>query len=154
MKHILAILGHVSIVLSICFLGLAIHYWLGWPDWLRMYGSVVFVCAMIAIWLLPVRGRIMRRISVVLCLLILTATYFSKSPIDQNWVPLHERRVTAEIDGDIVRLDNFRDAIHRLDKPAIPRWQQTTFDLSQLQTADLILQPFGNLKAIGRILRA
>jgi hypothetical protein len=148
MKHILTTLGHVSIVLAICFLGLAIHYWLGWPDWLRRYGSVVFVCATVAIWFLPVRGRSIRRIGVVSCLMVLAVAYFSKSPIDQNWVPLHARHVTAAIDGDIVRLDNFRDAIHRRSEPAISRWQQTTFDLSKLQTADLILQPFGNLKAM------
>ena len=83
---------------------------------------------------------------------ILTVAYLSNTPVEQNWVPLNERHVSAVIDGDIARLDNFRDAIHRVNESSTPRWTQRTLDLSQLQSAELILQPFGDFRALEHLM--
>ena len=142
------ILVNVIFVLAVLYLGLAIHYWLGWPDWLRNYGGIGFVLIMIAVWFAPVRKVATRRMAAIACLAALTTAYLAKSPVEQDWVPLHERKVHALVVGDSVRIENFRDAIHRIGEPAMPRWTQIDLDLSTLRSAELILQPFGDFKVM------
>jgi hypothetical protein len=107
---------------------------------------------MALLWFVPAAPRWVRRLSVLSCMAILTVGYVSKTPVEQNWVPLHERHVSAVIDGDIARVDNFRDAIHRVNEPSTPRWTQRMLDLSQLQSAELILQPFGDFRALEHVM--
>ncbi len=152
MRRVLAYLGNLFVALAVIYLGLAIYYWLGWPQWVRNYGSVAFVLAMALFWFLPAGAGWARRLGVLSCMAILTIAYVSKTPVEQNWVPLHERHVSAVIDGDIARLDNFRDAIHRVNEPSTPRWTQRTLDLSQLRSAELILQPFGDFRALEHLM--
>lgn len=152
MRHILIFLSNLLVALAAIYLGLAIYYWLGWPQWVRNYGSVVFVLAMALLWFLPARARLARRLGVLSCMAILTVAYVSKTPVEQNWVPLHEKHVSAMIDGDIARLENFRDAIHRVNEPSTPRWTKRSLDLSQIQSAELILQPFGDFRALEHVM--
>ena len=70
----------------------------------------------------------------------------------QDWVPLQARNVTATFDGDRALLTNFSDALHRPGEPSNPRWIEKTLDLSQLEAAALILQPFGNLQAFEHVM--
>ena len=147
MRRLLTFLLHLLAVLAILYFGLAIHYWLGWPGWVRDYGSLTFVLAMLLIWFLPLRGRMPRRLGVLTCIAVLATFYATKKPVERDWIPLHEKRVTAVIDGDVAHLENFRDAIHTIGQPAEPRWTKRSFDLSQLERAEFILQPFGTSKA-------
>ena len=45
-----------------------------------------------------------------------------------------------------------RDAIHRVNEPSRPRWTKRSLDLSQLQSAELILQPFGDFRALEHVM--
>lgn len=140
------------VLLLIVFFGLAIHYWLGWPDWVRTYGSVGFVGTALLLWFVPWTGRRFARAGVGLALVGLALAYSLKSPVEQAWVPLHERRVAAQFEGSLVRVSNFRDAVHTTGEPAVPRWGERVLDLDRLESADLILQPFGRSKATEHVM--
>ncbi len=142
----------LAVILLIAFFGLAIHYWLGWPDWIRTYGSVGFVVAALLFWFLPRPHRRFARSGVVLVLAGLAIAYGLKTPVEQDWVPLHERRVAAEFDGSLVRVANFRDAIHTTGEPAVPRRGARVLDLDRLESAELILQPFGRSAATEHVM--
>ena len=133
----------LCVLLAIMFFGLAIHFWLGWPEAVRDYGSIAFVAILAGLWLVPVADARWRRAIVLASLAAVALAYGAKSPVDQEWIPLHERHAAVSFNGDRATSDNFRDAIHTVGAEAEPRWTTAQFDLSQLTGAELILQPFG-----------
>ena len=137
--------------LSVYF-SLAIWYWLPWPDWLRRFGSLTFPLTMIVLWFVPGRWLRIRRSAVAVALAAVAIAYAMKEPVEQNWVDLHARSVSAIVDGDIATITNFTDAIHPIGEPSTPRWTTRTFDLSEIEGAELIMQPFGNLKAMEHVM--
>jgi hypothetical protein len=151
-KRILAILLGTAVILSSCFLGLALRYWLGWPGWVRTAGTFAFPLAILALWFAPGPARRSRRYGATAALAALMAAYLAKQPLDRTWIPLHAENVTAAIDGDIATLTNFRDAIHRPGEPSIPRWVTRRLDLSRLEQAELIMQPFGDWKPLEHVM--
>lgn len=146
------ILVGTAVVLLACYLGLAIWYWLGWPDWLRSTGAVLFPPAMIALWFLPGNRRTIRRAAAVAAIAALMTAYVAKRPVEQHWIDIMARDVTAIVDGDVATLTNFRDAIHRTGEPSVARWTTQVLDLSTLESAELIMQPFGEWKAMEHVM--
>lgn len=134
------------------FCALAIHYWLGWPDWVRRAGSWTFPAVIWALWFIP-GGWLWRRRAVALALVAaLLAAYLAKEPIERDWIDLQDRTASVVRDGDRATIVNFRDAVHRPGEPPEPRWTTATFDLSQLDGVDLIIQPFGGVKALAHVM--
>lgn len=152
LRRILGIGAGVLVVLAGVYLGLAIHYWIPWPASLRQAGSFLFPLAIWGLWFLPGRWRGTRRGVALAGIAALFAAFLTKQPAPQDWVALQEHNPTAVIDGNKVTITNFRDAIHRPGEPSIPRWTTATFDLSTLKGVDLILQPFGNAKALAHVM--
>ena len=58
---------------------------------------------------------------------------------DRDWQPDVARNVTASIAGDRLVVDNVRNFNWRSDDDFDQRWEQRTYDLSQLRDVDLIL---------------
>ncbi|MEP3275638.1 MAG: hypothetical protein ABJO38_04485, partial [Stappiaceae bacterium] len=152
LKSLLRIIGHMLFVGATLYAGGAIHYWLGWPGWVRDFGAVFFVGVCLFYWFIPWQHQRIRRLICLSFLAVLFIAYFAKTPIERTWDPRHEKRVTAVIDGDLVTFSNFRDAVHRIDEPAHVRWTTRTVDLSTLQSAELIMQPFGSFKALEHVM--
>ena len=140
------------VALATLYLAFAIHYWLGWPELVRTAGPFALAATVAALWLPTGRWRRLRRLAAAALLGTLAIAYAVKAPVPQDWIPLQARNVTATFDGDRAVLTNFSDALHRPGEPSIPRWIEKTFDLSQLEAADLILQPFGNLEAFEHVM--
>ncbi len=115
-------------------------------------GSFAFPLAVIALWFAPGPWRGGRRAVAIAGLAALFVAFFSTQPIQQDWVALQQHNPTAKIDGNTVTIANFRDALHRPGEAPVPRWTTATFDLSTLTGADLIIQPFGNMKALAHVM--
>ena len=148
----LGIVLAVAVVLASLYFALAIHYWIGWPDAVRNVGAFAFPAAMLALWFAPGRRRGARRILVAAAFLALGTAYAVKLPAAQDWVALQGEHAFATFDGDMVTITNLRDAVHRPGAPSEPRWITARFDLSTLEGVDLIIQPFGGVKALAHVM--
>ena len=151
-RRTLWVAAGAGVVLAGLYLGLAIHYWIAWPAGVRQVGSFAFPLAVIALWFAPGPWRGGRRAVAIAGLAALFVAFFSTQPIQQDWVALQQHNPTAKIDGNTVTIANFRDALHRPGEAPVPRWTTATFDLSTLTGADLIIQPFGNMKALAHVM--
>ncbi|MGJ7902749.1 Lnb N-terminal periplasmic domain-containing protein [Lysobacter sp. 1R34A] len=58
---------------------------------------------------------------------------------DRAWADDVSRQLHAQVDGDRVRLDNVRNFDWRSDSDYTPRWERRDYDLSRLESADLVL---------------
>ncbi|MFG1379032.1 DUF4105 domain-containing protein [Xanthobacter autotrophicus] len=151
-RRALGVVAGVAVVAAGLCLGLAIHYWIAWPAAVRQAGSFAFPLAVIALWFAPGLGRRARRAVALAGIATLCMAFFSTEPIEQDWVALQQHNPTAVIDGDRVTIRNFRDALHQPGEASVPRWTTATFDLSTLTGADLIIQPFGSMKALAHVM--
>ncbi|MFG1479980.1 DUF4105 domain-containing protein [Xanthobacter sp. V4C-4] len=148
-------LGAAASVLVVAFgfyLGLAIHYWIPWPVPLRQAGSFLFPLLVWALWFAPGPWRAVRKGAAIGAIAVLFAAFLLKEPAEQDWIALQAHNPTAQIDGDMATIHNFRDALHRPGQPSVPRWTTATFDLSTLTGADLIIQPFGDMQALAHVM--
>jgi len=57
---------------------------------------------------------------------------------DRDWQPEVERLAYAEIDGDRVTVRNIRNFDYRSETDFTPAWYDKTFDVSKLQSVDLV----------------
>lgn len=152
LRRTLAVVAGALILVSGLYLGLAVHYWLPWPAGVRQAGSLLFPLLVWSFWFIPGPGRGVRRAVAICAVAALFAAFFAKEPAEQEWVDLQARNPTAEMVGDVVTIHNFRDARHRPGAASEPRWTTATFDLSTLSGVDLIIQPFGNMKALAHVM--
>lgn len=152
LQRSLLVVAGVLIVGFSCYLGLAIHYWIPWPVPLRQAGSILFPLLVCGLWFVPGPWRALRRGAALCAVVALFTAFLLKEPAEQDWIALQAHNPTAEIDGDQVTIRNFRDALHRPGEPSVPRWINATFDLSTLTGADLIIQPFGDMKALAHVM--
>lgn len=134
--------GLLVVLLSI-YVALGSYYWLGWPGYLRLGLAFLAVPVLVGLWFIPGRGRVARRVGSVGLMIIFFSTYFTKSPVPRDWVPLHAEEAEVHINGSEATITNFRDAVHRVGVASQPRWVTTSYDLDKLESAQLILQPFG-----------
>jgi hypothetical protein len=85
----------------------------------------------------------MIRFFLVLVLLALAAFaiwWFSQTPShNRQWADDVAHMLQAEVNGDKVVLKNVRNFEWRTETDYTPRWETREYDLSQLQTADLVL---------------
>ncbi|MEP9351523.1 DUF4105 domain-containing protein [Xanthobacter sp. KR7-225] len=142
----------IAVVLASLYFALAIHYWIPWPAPVRTFGALAFPAAMLALWFAPGRRRRTRRVLVAVAFLALGTAYAAKLPAEQDWVALQSEQAFATFDDDTVTIANLRDALHRPGAPSEPRWITARFDLSTLEGVDLIIQPFGGVKALAHVM--
>ena len=152
LRRALAVVAAVVIAAFGLYLGLAIHYWIPWAPAVRQAGSILFPLLVWSLWFIPGRGLGLRRGLAVCAVGALFTAFVLKEPAEQDWVALQAHNPTAQIEGDTVTIHNFRDALHRRGEPSVPRWTTATFDLSTLTGADLIIQPFGDMKALAHVM--
>lgn len=62
-----------------------------------------------------------------------------KPSLNRDWAPEVAQTVTAEYNGDVVRLDHIRDFDWRTEKDFTVNWKSADYDLSQIKSVDLFL---------------
>lgn len=77
--------------------------------------------------------------------LIVLAWYLSLRPSnDRDWQPDVDRLAWADVGGSRVTVHNIRDFDYRSETDFTPAWEDRTYDLDSLRTADLILVYWGS----------
>jgi hypothetical protein len=110
----------------------------------RKWMSALFLLAVVA-GLIFVRPRKLKWAVPPVCFLIVMAWYFSLKPSnDRDWAPDCDHLAWADIKGDQVVVHNVRNFDYRSETDFTPRWEDRTYDLNHLQTADFMLVYWGS----------
>ena len=98
--------------------------------------------------LLCFRPRKYRLVAFAAGFLLIVVWFFSRQPSNaREWLPDVQRVARIEIDGDRAVVHNVRNFDYRSETDFTPAWDDRTYDLSKLKTADYILSYWGS-KAI------
>jgi hypothetical protein len=89
-----------------------------------------------------------RGYAVVACVglfLVVLLWFFSLRPTNRrDWAPEVAREPWAQIDGDRVTLHNVRNFDYRAETDFTPAWEQREYDLSRVESVDLMLVYWGS----------
>ena len=125
---------------------LAIWFKMPGPDLLRYVVIGFFVFLNGAAFIALFKTRHLRPFLVFAGIFALLLGWWSTltPPSEGNWVPDVARQVTGEIDGDLVTLTNIRDFEWTSAQEGKTNWITGTYDLSQLETVDMLLSYWGS----------
>ncbi len=74
------------------------------------------------------------------CFIVLLIWWHSIKPsLNRDWEPEVSQTVTAEGDGNLVRLNNIRDFDWRTERDYTANWKSADYDLDQITSVDLFL---------------
>jgi len=108
------------------------------PEGWRAFGAGGYaVLTMLAFFLLPRRGRTALAATVVFAMLVFL---FFRIPASNNrdWQPDVAQTPYATINGDLITIHNVRNFDYRSDADFDPRWENRTYNLSKLDSAEII----------------
>ena len=95
------------------------------------------VITALAFLILPRRGRTAVAAAVVFALLLILFLRIPASN-DRDWQPEVAATPWAEIDGNRVTIHGVRNLDYRTETDFTPRWEDRTYDLSKLDSVDLV----------------
>lgn len=127
-------------------------YYAGWgPEWLRTALALgLLVLTALAFAVLPRRRRTLIGFGAVFAGLLVW--FFSLSPSnDRDWQPEVAVTPWASQDGDMITIHGVRNFVYRTETDFEPRWETRRYDLSRLDSADLIAVYWAG-KAIAHIM--
>ena len=103
----------------------------------RVLAALFVVGTLLAFVLLSRRGRTLVGFLVVFALILVWWRHIPASN-DRDWQTEVSRLAYADVDGDRVTIHNIRNFDYRSETDFTPRWYDATFDVSQLESVDLI----------------
>jgi hypothetical protein len=121
----------------------ALAVWFRCPGGELVRGALVGTIAILALATVTSLVTSRRRLALAMYAVVIASVFAWWSTIhpsnDREWQPDVARNVTAAIEGDRLIVDNVRNFNWRSDDDFDQRWEQRTYDLSQLHDVDLIL---------------
>jgi len=126
---------------------LALLTYPAWASWLRWIVALAWVGGSIVAMKRIPRQRL--PLAILVGVMLVRAIWGFNSPSnDRDWVDFAGPLATATFQGDIVRIDNVRNAIWNSDDDYQLRWEERDYDLREIQSVDFLVVPF----ALGRAL--
>jgi hypothetical protein len=123
----------------------ALALWFDGPVNRGLAGSLAAGFVAICLTLLVVVRPVVRALLAALMIcLVLLGWWLQLAPRnDRDWSPDVAQLTTATLDGNRLTIHNLRNFDYRSETDYTPRWETRTFDLDQLQGADLFLSFWG-----------
>ena len=135
-------LGLVLLVLTVWAVA-ALHFDTRVP-WLRMPLVVLYLAAVLAVWIF-VRGWGRKLGLTVGAFLLVLAWWLSLKPSnDRDWQPDVAVLAYADIEGSKIRVHNIRNCDYRTETDFDVRHYDKTYDLDRIRTADLYMVYWGS----------
>jgi hypothetical protein len=135
----------VALVLALALGWAALAIWFDGPA-SRPLAAALDVALLALVVALLVRVRPLRRAlaAVVVVWAVVLGWWLAIPPrADRDWRPEVARVTTAEVDGDVVHLHDVRNFDYRSETDFTERWEDRTYDLSQVRGVDLFLSFWG-----------
>ena len=107
------------------------------PEWRAFAAAIYGLATILAFVLLPCFGR---TALVALGIFAILVILFFRIPAsnDRDWQPEVAQVPYATIKGDLITIHNVRNFDYRTEIDFTPRWETRTYDLRQLDSADVI----------------
>ncbi|MBW8327741.1 MAG: DUF4105 domain-containing protein [Thiobacillus sp.] len=136
------LLGHLlmGVVLLVAAAWGSAALWFDGPA-ARPLAGLLVAAYVLATLVMLVRVRPMRRayVGALVLFAVLLGWWLSIAPSnDRNWQPEVARLAYADIDGDRVTVHNIRNFDYRSETDFTPAWYDKTFDVSKLESVDLV----------------
>ena len=121
------------------------------PDTWRAFAAGSYAALTLLAFLFLPRRR--RTLLVSICAFALLVVLFFRIPAsnDRDWQPDVARLSYADVNGDRITIHNVRNLAYRTETDFTPRWETRTYDLSKLDSVDLIAVYWAG-KAIAHIM--
>ena len=146
MRLIRLLLGAlVALVLAGAIGWAAMAIWFDGPASRALAGGLDVALAAAVVALLVVVRPMRRAVLAVLVLWGVVLGWWLSIPprADRDWQRDVARVATADFDGDLVHLQNVRDFDYRSETDYTERWEDRTYDLSQVRGVDLFVSFWG-----------
>ncbi|MDB5665627.1 DUF4105 domain-containing protein [Cypionkella sp.] len=141
------VLGHLGFVLLLC----AASAWAATALFIQLNGALqitafaVLALTFVAILILRFRKRRLGWFGLAVAALAVGGWYLTIHPRqDRDWAADVAHGVSGTVQNDTVTLSNVRDFKWTSDQVATPHWDSRSYDLSQLQSVDMITSTWGD----------
>lgn len=142
--RILFILGLWSLLALVTLWAVAALYFDVRVSWLRVPLAGLYALAVVGV-LIRVRPRWVAKVVCFAGFLLVLAWWSTLKPSNnRDWQPDVAVLATADINGDKVTLHNVRNIEYRTETDYTPRYYDKTYDLSRLDSVDLICVYWGS----------
>jgi hypothetical protein len=109
------------------------------------YAAAALTAVILIACLFFFRPRRFRPVAFAAVFLLVVAWFFSRQPSNERaWLPDVQRLARIDVNGDQVVVHNVRNFDYRSETDFTPSWEDRTYDLSMLKTADIILSYWGS----------
>lgn len=144
MKPVARVLLSIVVLLVVAWWSLALALRLPGPAWLAQLVGVAFFGSSLAVLILLRPFR--RALGVCFVALGIVVVWWStiRPSNDRDWLPDVARIPTAEIRGDTLVVRNVRNFDYRSETDFDERWEERTYDLSQITGLDLFISYWGS----------
>lgn len=140
-------LGHLGFILLLA-LGTAwaaTALYIQLHGWVQIAAFVALGFAVLAVLILRFGKRRLGWAGFAIVALAIGGWYQTIHPRqDRDWAPDVAHRVSGTVAADLLTLNNVRNFDWISDLEAIPRWESCSYDLSQLETVDMITSTWGD----------